>query len=87
MLRHHQLCKIRGDATALPAIDSYDQQWTAEDWLPRARTAGLRSAASKTPVSHVAMLAIAKVQAAKDIDIKFGSFADIESARNWLVSQ
>ena len=46
MLAQHKASKILGDDLDLPIIHAEDQKWIIEDWLPRARAAGLKAAAS-----------------------------------------
>ncbi len=77
---------VLGDDTSLPTIHAEDQRWIAEDWLPRARAAGLRLIANKKPQAHWGRLAIHAVQKLAPPGIEFRSFDEIEAARNWLRS-
>lgn len=42
MLVQHKASKILSDDSDLPIIHAEDKKWITEDWLPRARAAGLR---------------------------------------------
>src|ERR1700733_5989313 len=41
LVEQHHIKKLLGDDALLPTIHSGDQKWITEDWLPRARAAGL----------------------------------------------
>lgn len=62
MLIRHRVSKILGDDTALPTIHAEDRVWITENWIPRARAAGLVAAASKRPEAYFGQLAVAKIQ-------------------------
>lgn len=84
MLVRHQADKILGDDTDLPIIHAEDQRWIAEEWLPRARTAGLKAAASKVSMTFFGRVAIGLVQSRLARDIRISSFDNLPSARKWL---
>lgn len=46
MLVRDNVSKILGDDSCLPIIHAEDQRWIIEQWLPRAKAAGLAAAAS-----------------------------------------
>ncbi|MET0292855.1 MAG: hypothetical protein ABW136_10875 [Steroidobacteraceae bacterium] len=84
LLQKNQFSRVLGDDSALPTIHADDQAWIATDWLPRASAAGLKRAANKQPASQFAQLAIQQLRALSSGSVAFGSFADLDSARNWL---
>ncbi len=77
---------VLGDDTQLPTIHREDQRWIAENWWPRARSAGLRVIANKRSEAHWGRLAVRTVQSMVPPGIEFRSFDAIEDARNWLRS-
>jgi hypothetical protein len=80
----HQVLKILGDDTALPAIPSEDRFWIIDDWFPRAVQCGLRYAASKVPEAYFGKLAVNHIQSSAPADLTIRSFEKIEEARAWL---
>jgi hypothetical protein len=84
MLHEHGASKILGDDRVLPTIHAEDQRWISEDWMPRARAAGLRAAASRSPTSQFGKVAVASVQSAARRDVVIRSFDDLNEAREWL---
>jgi hypothetical protein len=84
MLMQYRTGKILGDDTDLPVVHAEDQRWIIEDWLPRAKAAGLKVAASSLSLAFFGKLSIASIQTrlAKEIMIKV--FPNIHLARVWL---
>ena len=56
MLTRHEANKILGDDSDLPVIHAEDQKWIIEDWMPRARAAGLKAAASTVSLAFFGKL-------------------------------
>jgi hypothetical protein len=65
-------------------IHADDQRRIVEDWMPRARTAGLRAAASKSPASHFGRLAVGRV--ISHSSWLFRACDDLADACGWLRS-
>jgi hypothetical protein len=86
MLERHGINKVLGDDTALPTIHSEDQVWIAENWMPRAVSAGLRAAASKSPASYFCQISIETIQSVAPPELALRSFDDMSAARQWLKS-
>jgi hypothetical protein len=84
MLKEHGVVKILGDDTALPTIHADDQRWIVENWMPRAKAAGLLAAASKRPTAYFGKLAVEAVQSVAPAGLHMASFEDIVAARDWL---
>jgi hypothetical protein len=84
MLRQYSAEKILGDDTELPIIHAEDQRWIIGEWLPRARTAGLKVAASTTSMTFFGRVAIGAVQSQLAREIQIRNFGNIHSARSWL---
>lgn len=77
-LRHHRGSRWLLDGRKMKAIKRADQDWTARNWLPRARAAGLKVAAIVQPTSP------ATTVSENGIDLRF--FATVEMAAEWLTS-
>jgi hypothetical protein len=84
MLTRHEANKILGDDSDLPVIHAEDQKWIIEDWMPRARAAGLKAAASTVSLAFFGKLSIGSVQAKLASEIAIKAFPDIHLARKWL---
>jgi hypothetical protein len=57
-----------------------DQKWIVENWLLRAKAAGLKTAASKIPTRHFGKIAVASVQLFATPGILIRAFYKIEDA-------
>jgi hypothetical protein len=84
MLVKYNVSKILGDDSDLPIIHAEDQRWIAEQWLPRARAAGLKAAASVISMTFFGRVAIGSIQSALARKVQIRNFRNIHSARSWL---
>jgi hypothetical protein len=84
MLAQHRATKILGDDSDLPIVHAEDQKWISEDWLPRAKAAGLKVAAAKIPSTFFGRLSIGIIQARLAPEIAVKAFPSIHQARTWL---
>lgn len=84
MLRRHGARKILGDDTDLPVVHAEDQKWIVEDWLPRAKEAGLKAVASSLSHTFFGKLSIASVQFKLAKEIAIRAFPSIQLAHAWL---
>jgi hypothetical protein len=84
LLKQHKLGAVLGDDTALPTIHAEDQRWITEDWMPRAKFAGLVAVANVKPSAPWAQAAVSSVQDVLAQHIDIATFDDSESARTWL---
>jgi hypothetical protein len=84
MLARHDANKILGDDSDLPVIHAENQKWIIEDWMPRAKAAGLKAAASAVSLAFFGKLSIGSVQAKLASVIAIKAFPDIHLARKWL---
>jgi hypothetical protein len=82
LVRRRGVVRVLGDDTALPTIHAEDQRWIVADWMPRAKEAGVRVAASKSPVSYFGRLAVERV--ASNAPWPLRAFEDMREARRWL---
>lgn len=80
--------KLLTDSREMKVIRQEDQRWVDEDWLPRARVAGLAYNALVMPKSAIAWLTVdAMVKKVPVGEVEFGYFSDIEEAKSWLRSK
>lgn len=86
MMAERGACKILGDDSRLATIHAEDQRWIVEDWVPRAKAAGLRIIAATKPKSYFGQRSVERVQSVLPQDIVVSSFDDLEAARAWLSS-
>jgi hypothetical protein len=84
LIKGQGVSEILGDDTALVNISSGDQDWIAQDWLPRARVAGLRTASSKGPNGYYGRTSVIRIQSMLSSKLIIRSFDDLENARKWL---
>jgi hypothetical protein len=86
MLTQHAADRILGDDSDLPIVHAEDQTWIVENWLPRARAAGLKAVASAVSLTFFGKVSIGSIhlRIAKEIAIR--DFHNIYSARIWLGS-
>jgi hypothetical protein len=80
----HKISKILADDSAIPLIHADDQHWVSTDWMPRARAAGFRVAATKSSESFFGKRSIADIRAAAPSGILFRNFPDLRQASDWL---
>jgi hypothetical protein len=85
LIRAHKVAKVLGDDTALPLIEADDQDWIADDWIPRAAAAGLKVAANKSPDAYFGRLAVERIKERQRL-LTIRSFEQFEQARRWLKS-
>ncbi len=84
LLEQHRVAKILADTSELPTVHAEDQKWIIEDWVPRAKAAGLRAAASNRPTAYFGRLAVNSLHSAMTMDIVVRSFDRLDEARRWL---
>ncbi|MGH6677889.1 MAG: hypothetical protein ACREDL_02865, partial [Bradyrhizobium sp.] len=84
MLQQHRASKILEDDSDLPVVHAEDQQWVIEDWIPRAKAAGLKAVATTPSLSFFGRLTIGSVQAKMASQIAIMTFPSIHLARDWL---
>jgi hypothetical protein len=86
LIAEHRVGKVLGDDTELVSIAEMDQHWIVRDWMPRAISAGLRTAASIKPHAHFGQTSISRILSITPADLAVRSFDSAEEARNWLCS-
>ncbi len=84
MLAQYQANKILGDDSDLPIVHAEDQKWIVEDWIPRAKAAGLKAAATNLSLTFFGKLSIGSIHSRLAREIAIKAFPDIHLARKWL---
>jgi hypothetical protein len=84
MLSEHSADKILGDDSDLPIVHAEDQHWIINDWLPRARAAGLKAVATAVSMTFFGRLTIGRIHARVSDELSIKDFHSIHSARMWL---
>lgn len=73
------------DLRDLGTVTNEDQQWSNEDWYPRAIAAGIRYMAIIMPKSYVSTLSVKNILTkVEDIEIETQYFDSVEEAKHWL---
>ncbi len=86
-LIHHNVNKVLGDVKDMVLINSDDQQWLVDYFLPKAIANGFRYIAMVKPVHYFNKVAVETVAYKVNQDqLKIQFFNDVESAREWLDS-
>lgn len=84
MMEKYGARKILGDDRELPVVHPEDQRWIIEDWLPRARAAGLKRVAAIASHSFFGRLSIGSIQLKLANDIPIRQFHSTREAAGWL---
>lgn len=85
LIRQKRAYRWLADLRRLGPIRQVDQQWTSDDWFPRAVAAGVRFMALVSPTAAVSRLSVKQIMSkVKDIELVTSNFDDMEDARAWL---
>ena len=85
LLEQKKASRWLGDCRLLGPVSQADQQWTNQDWHPRAAAAGMRWVALVSPKAAVARMSLRYIiTRVNNADLVFNNFDDMESARQWL---
>lgn len=84
LLKAHEITKILGHDSCLETISSGGQTWIIENWLPRARAAGLKAIASKKSGSFFTRRAVNIIHTAAAEAVETKVFVEFDDARTWL---
>jgi hypothetical protein len=86
-LIHHKVTKVLGDVKEMVLINSDDQQWLVDYFIPRAIAYGFRTIAMVRPVHYFNKVAIESVAYKVNQDqLTIQFFNDVDSAKAWLNS-
>ena len=73
------------DLRDLGAVTKEDQQWSNEDWYPRAIAVGVRFMAIIMPKSFISALTVKNILTkVEDIHVETQYFGSLEDAKLWL---
>lgn len=76
------------DLRELGAVDQEDQEWSNNEWFPRAIEAGLTNMAIVRPESVVAEMSVDRImQEVEGTDLVTYNVDDPDEAREWLADQ
>ena len=84
-LTEHNGSRFLYDGLNMKVIKQEDQDWIAQDWMPRALAAGLRHTAMVVPKSGLAMMNVDDIAASvpdNESDVRY--FSSVAKARQWL---
>lgn len=84
LLRNHGLSKLLCDNTRLPTFGQDILAWITSDWMPRAKSAGLRAAAATESTSVFASRSLHQLVDTASAAWAVGFFDDADKARDWL---
>ena len=85
VIRQKRASRWLADLRRLGPIRQVDQQWTNEDWFPRAVAAGVRAMALVSPTAAVSRMSVQQIMSrVKEIELVTAYFDDLEEARTWL---
>ena len=62
-----------------------DQEWSNNDWFPRAISGGIRKMALVQPASALAKMGVKNVMSkVQDVQLETANFDNLEDAKKWL---
>ena len=74
------------DLSKLPVVSLTDQDWLAQDWIPRCFTAGLAHSAVIRPESILAQMGMTRLNnLLEPAAANYPIFSSAEAGRQWLV--
>lgn len=87
LIRQKRANRWLADLRRLGPVRQVDQQWTNDDWFPRAIAAGVRFMALVSPTASVSRLSVKQIMnKVRDIELVTCNFDELEPARAWLNS-
>jgi hypothetical protein len=86
LIKKHRVSKIFGNDTDLVNIAATDQHWIAQDWMPRAIAAGLKSAVSIKPRAYFGQTSVNRILSFLPAGLAIRSFDNFEEGKTWLRS-
>jgi len=84
LIREKKATKWLGDTSNLAPFSHETSNWIVNDWIPRAKTAGLKSIAYVIPKSALTRMALGNGVPTTNMDSAF--FDNQEAAKAWLRS-
>lgn len=88
LLRERGANNWYADLRELGAVDEEDQEWSNEEWFPRAIAAGVQHMAIVRPESVVAEMSVDNImQEVEGTDLETHNFDDPDEAEAWLASR
>lgn len=88
LLRERGAANWYADLRQLGAVDQDDQEWSNEEWFPRALEAGVQNMAIVRPESVVAEMSVDNImQEVEETGLVTYNFDDPDEAEEWLASR
>lgn len=85
LLRQKRGSRWLADLRLLGPIRQEDQQWSNQDWFPRAIAGGVRWMALVSPKAAVSRLSVRQIMSkVNNVNLVTANFDDLEVARAWL---
>ena len=85
LLRQRRANRWLADLRQLGPVRQDDQQWSNQDWFPRAIAGGVRWMALVSPRAAVSRLSVKQVMSkVNNVNLVTAYFDDLEVARAWL---
>ena len=79
--------KWLADMRNMGVLSQADQNWSNEDWFPRALAAGINRMALIVPSSTLSKMAVDAIMSkVEGTDLETAYFDDVEKAKKWLRS-
>lgn len=88
-VRLHKLSFWLADLRQMNAILRQDEQWSANDWFPRAAASGLKRMAILTSSDYFNQMSVERIMnsATPELPFAVSYFDDLLAARAWLLSK
>jgi hypothetical protein len=84
IIKEQQISNYLVDLTGSKLISLDDQNWTAQDWTPRAYAAGLRKTAIIVPKDVLVQMSVQRVDRMLDAPVQTAYFDNEADAVKWL---
>ncbi len=85
LLAEKKSSKWLADMREQKIVTQEDQEWTVQEWTPKAANAGLKKAAIVIPKSALGALTIKKItNRVGNSELETAYFDNLEEARQWL---
>lgn len=85
LLKEKKASRWLADMREQKVLVQADQDWTVQDWTPRAVSTGLKKSAFVIPESALGQLTLKKITSrVGEYELKMAYFSSLEEARKWL---
>lgn len=85
LLKEKKASRWLADMLDQKVLSSEDQDWTIQDWTPRAVAAGIKKSAFVVPKSVIAQMSLRRMTAkVGNVELEMAYFESVEEAKKWL---